>query len=152
MAMRRERPTRDAGFTLVELVMVMLIVGVLAVFALPRLLDLTSWRLRAYGDELQAQMMAMQRLAVAQRRAVQATLSTSGVSFAYVGGATLASLPCPAAATPCLGAAASATFNSGNSGRTATSTGSALTVTLGSGAGAQVWRLEHETGLFRPAP
>ena len=43
------RPRTAAGFTLVELVMVMVIVGVLAIFVLPKALDLTAWRLRAFG-------------------------------------------------------------------------------------------------------
>jgi hypothetical protein len=134
--------------------MVVLIVGALAVFALPRTLDLTMWRLRAYGDELQAQMMAMQRLALSQRRPVVATFTPAGVEFAYVAGGTLASLPCPAAANPCIAEAGtrSVTFNAGNTGRAVTSSGSALPVTVGTGSGARNWQVEAETGLFRTLP
>lgn len=135
--------------------MVLLIIGVLAVFALPRLLDLSQWRLRAYADELQAQAMAMQRLALVQRRPVQATFTPAGVTFAYAGGgATLVNLACPASESPCIAESGtrSATFNAGNTGRTTTSSGAALPVTLGSGSGALAYRLEVETGLFRPAP
>ena len=39
----------QAGFTLIELVMVITIIGVLAVFVVPKALDLTAWRLTAFG-------------------------------------------------------------------------------------------------------
>jgi prepilin-type N-terminal cleavage/methylation domain-containing protein len=144
----------QAGFTLVELVMVLVIVGALAVFALPRMPDLTGWRLLAYGDELRAQLMAMQRLALAQRRPVVATIAPTGVSFAYVAGGALADLPCPPAASPCIAEPGlrSVTFNAGHSGTAVTSTGAALPVTIGQGATLRAWRIEPETGLVHPAP
>jgi prepilin-type N-terminal cleavage/methylation domain-containing protein len=150
------RPDRQParGFTLVELIMVMLIVATLAVFVLPRALDLTMWRLRAFGDELGAQMRSMQRLALAQRRPVVATIDTTGVAFAYVAGAALASVPCPASASPCIAEAGprTVTFNAGNSGRAVTSTGVALAVTVSSGSTSQSYRIEAETGLFSTVP
>ena len=143
-----------AGFTLIELIMVMVIVGVMAVFVLPKALDLTEWRLRAYGDELQVQAMAMQRLALAQRRPVVATIDTTGVQFAYASGGSLLSLPCPASASPCISEAGprTVTFNADNSGRSTTSTGSALALTVSAGSSARTYRVEAETGLFRPFP
>jgi prepilin-type N-terminal cleavage/methylation domain-containing protein len=145
---------RTRGFTLVELVMVLVIVGALAVFALPRALDLTAWRLRAFGDELQAQMLAMQRLALAQRRPVVATIDTTGVSFDYASGGNLVTLPCPATTTPCIAEAGPrrVTFNVANAGAAVTSTGAALPVTVTSGTATQRYSIEPETGLFRPLP
>lgn len=145
---------RDTGFTLVELVMVIVIVGLLALFVMPRALDLTAWRLRAYGDELLAQMLSMQRLALAQRRPVVATITATGVEFAYTAGGTILALPCPATASPCIaeGGSRSVTFNAGNSGQASTSTGTALAVTLASGSSSQAFRLEPQTGLFRRLP
>jgi prepilin-type N-terminal cleavage/methylation domain-containing protein len=145
---------RERGFTLVELVMVLVITGALAVFALPRALDLTAWRLRAFGDELQAQMLAMQRLALAQRRPVVATIDTTGVSFDYGAGGNLVTLSCPAAATPCIAEAGPrrVTFNASNAGAAVTSTGAALPVTVTSGTTTQRYSIETETGLFRPLP
>ncbi len=147
-------PSRQAGFTLVELVMVLVLIGALAVFALPKALDLTLWRLRAFGDELQAQMQAMQRLALAQRRPVVATLNTTGVSFDYVAGGNLVTLACPATVSPCISEAGprTVTFNSANSGRAVTSSGSTLVVTVASGTTSQSYVIEPETGLFRPSP
>ena len=155
-SLRHARPRRSAGFTLIELVMVMVVVGALAVFALPRLLDLTAWRLRAFADELQAQTMAMQRLALAQRRPVAATLTPTGARFDYAGGGTILVLDCPAAASPCIAEAGTrtVTFNAANTGRAVTSTGAALPVTVAVGGGSTALGLviETETGLIRPAP
>lgn len=154
MSARPPRSLAAAGFTLVELVMVLVIIGALAVFALPKALDLTAWRLRAFGDELQAQMQAMQRLSLTQRRPVVATLNTTGVSFDYVAGGNLVTLTCPATASPCITQAGprTVTFNAANSGRAVTSSGSALAVTVSSGSTTQAYTLEAETGLFRPLP
>lgn len=142
------------GFTLVELVMVLVITGALAVFALPRALDLTAWRLRAFGDELQAQMLAMQRLALAQRRPVVATIDTTGARFDYGAGGNLVTLPCPVTESPCIAEAGprSVTFNASNAGRAVTSTGSALPVTVTYGTTTQRFSIEPETGLFRTLP
>jgi prepilin-type N-terminal cleavage/methylation domain-containing protein len=148
------RPRSAGGFTLVELVMVMVVIGALAVFALPRLVDVTALRLRAYADELAAQTMAMQRLALAQRRPVVATIDSTGVEFAYAGGAPLLSLPCPAGTSPCITPAGprTATFNAANSGGTATSTGGALPVTIAGSDVTLAYQIESETGLFRTVP
>lgn len=153
-ARRLSNPRRSAGFTLVELVMVMLIVGILAVYVAPKMLDLTAWRLRAFADELQAQSMAMQRLSLTQRRPVVATITGTGISFAYVGGSTLATVSCPATTTPCIGEGGSrtVTFNSANSGGAVTSSGVALPVTVASGSTSLSYQIEPETGLFRTLP
>jgi len=150
----RTRPLHRAGFTLVELITVMLLIGILAAFVMPRALDLTTWRLRAFGDELGAQMHAMQRLALVQRRPVVATISGSGVAFAYVAGGALVNVDCPPSASPCIAEPGprSVTFNASNSGSAATSTGAALPVTVASGSSSKSFVIETETGLFRHVP
>ncbi len=152
--MNRPPARRVAGFTLIEMVMVMLLIGVLAVFVLPRALDLTMWRLRAYADELQSEAMAMQRLALSQRRPVVATFTPTGASFAYASGGTLSSLPCPVTASPCIAEAGarSVVFNAGHSGRTQTPAGTAMAVTVAAGGTSIGFAIEAETGLFRPLP
>jgi prepilin-type N-terminal cleavage/methylation domain-containing protein len=147
--------TNQAGFTLIELVMTIILVGIVSVFVMPRVLDLTMWRLRAYGDEVVAQTLAMGRMALAQRRAIVASITPTGVSFAYqASGTTIGTVPCPTTITSCIAEAATrtVTFNSGNSGSTVTSTGAAVTVTVSSGTYTQAYQIESETGLIYPTP
>src|SRR5512142_379511 len=107
------------GFTLIELVLVIVIVGTLALFASPRLIDTGSWRVRAYGDQLKIQLHTAQRLALTQRRPITATVPPTGASFDYVSGSNLAALPCPSAIPSCIAESGTRTitFNSGNSGQ-----------------------------------
>lgn len=138
------------GFTLIELIMVIVITGTLAVVALPRMVDTSSWRLRAFSDQLQSQMHTAQRLALTQRRPVIATITPTGASFAYVSGGTLATLPCPSAIPSCIAESGtrSITFNAGNSGQALTSTGSALTITVSGDNYAKAFTIENDTGAL----
>jgi prepilin-type N-terminal cleavage/methylation domain-containing protein len=147
-------PRVDAGFTLIELILVIVITAALAVFALPKAVDTTLWRLRTFGDDLQARHQAMLRLALQQRRPIVATISGSGVSWAYGSGAAINSLPCPATESPCIaeGGSRTVTFNNANSGATATSSGAAMTVTVAYGSYSQAYRIETDTGLIYPTP
>ena len=145
---------RSTGFTLIELILVIVITAALAVFALPKALDTTLWRLRSFGDDLVARHQAMLRLALQQRRPVVETITGTGVSWAYASGGSLGSLPCPAAESPCIaeGGSRTVTFNSGNSGAATTSTSAALTVTVAYGSYSQAYRVETDTGLIYPFP
>ena len=149
-----ESKCRQHGFTLIELILVIVITAALAVFALPQALDTTLWRLRTFGDELQARHQAMLRLALQQRRPIVATITGSGVSWAYGSGGALGSLPCPATESPCIAETAgrTVTFNNANSGATATSAGGAMTVTVAYGSYNQAYRIEADTGLIYPTP
>jgi prepilin-type N-terminal cleavage/methylation domain-containing protein len=150
--MHHRTPRLAAGFTLVELILVIVITAALAVFALPKVLDTTLWRLRAFGDDFAARHQAMLRLALQQRRPIVEAISTTGVSWAYGSGAAISSLPCPATESPCIASGGTVTFNSGNSGTTATSSGAAMTVTVASGSYSQAFRIEADTGLIYPTP
>ncbi|MFG6455928.1 pilus assembly FimT family protein [Roseateles sp. BYS96W] len=145
---------RSTGFTLIELVLVIVITAALAVFALPKVLDTTLWRLRSFGDDLMARHQAMLRLALQQRRPIVATITGTGVSWAYASGTGLGSLSCPAAESPCIaeGGSRTVTFNSGNTGATATSTAASLAITVASGSYSQGYRVEVDTGLIHPVP
>jgi prepilin-type N-terminal cleavage/methylation domain-containing protein len=144
---------RAAGFTLVELVMVIVITALVAVVALPKLMDTGIWRLRAFSDDLISQGLSARRMALTQRRPITATISASGVSFSYASGALLASLSCPSTVPACIAETTvrSVTFNNGNTGSALTSTGAALDITVSNGSGySRVIRVETETGLIRP--
>lgn len=147
-------PRTAAGFTLIELILVIVITAALAVFALPKVLDTTLWRLRSFGDDLRGRHQAMLRLALQQRRPIVETITATGISWAYGSGTAIATLPCPATESPCIaeGGSRTVTFNSGNSGATATSTGAAMTVTVASGSFSQAYRVEADTGLIYPTP
>ncbi|RZJ10697.1 MAG: prepilin-type N-terminal cleavage/methylation domain-containing protein [Rubrivivax sp.] len=147
-------PRTDAGFTLIELILVIVITAALAVFALPKVVDTTLWRLRSFGDDLMSRHHAMLRLSLQQRRPVVATITGTGVSWNYAGGASLGSLPCPATESPCIAESGSrtVTFNSANSGAVATSTAGTLTITVASGTFNQAYRVETDTGLIYPSP
>ncbi|MFZ2540648.1 MAG: GspH/FimT family pseudopilin [Gallionella sp.] len=58
------------GFTLVELIMTMVIVGILAAVVAPRFFDNNVFQSRGFADELQASLRYAQKVAVAQRRVV----------------------------------------------------------------------------------
>lgn len=152
--MRGPGPALARGFTLIELILVIVITAALAVFALPKVLDTTLWRLRSFGDDLMARHQAMLRLALQQRRPIVATFTGSGVSWAYGGGAVIETLPCPVNESPCIaeGGSRTATFNAGNAGAVATSTAGGLTVTVASGSYSQAYRIEADTGLIYPLP
>ncbi len=72
------RTTR--GFTLLELVTVLIIVGLIGAATLPRMLDDDSWTERAYVDELSSALRYTQRVAIASDCHVAITVDSTGYS------------------------------------------------------------------------
>ena len=74
-------PARRAtgGFTLVELIAVLMLVGVLAVVALPRLGGALALKSAAWRDQLKAGLLQGRVLAQGHRRLVCATLATGEI-------------------------------------------------------------------------
>jgi prepilin-type N-terminal cleavage/methylation domain-containing protein len=136
------------GFTLIELIAVLLLVSVLAVVALPRFDGVFAFRDDAWRSSLVAALQHARQTAVAHRRLVCVTLDTSGVSLriaaANPASACTTALPGPDGQSTW--AAASGTATSG----TATSVSPTATIhfqpigrATRDGAGTQVdtWRI-----------
>jgi MSHA pilin protein MshC len=72
---------RARGFTLIELIMVVVMLGVLAVFAAPRLFNSGDFKARGFHDETLALLRFAQKTAIAQRRTVCVALNDTGVTL-----------------------------------------------------------------------
>lgn len=65
------------GFTLVELIMTMVIVGILAVYAAPRFLGSSVFQSRGFSDQIQASLRYAQKVAIAQHRFVCVNIASN---------------------------------------------------------------------------
>ena len=78
---------RTRGFTLVELIAVMVVIGILAVAALPRFFDRNVFEARGFLDETRALLRYAQKTAVAQRRTVCVAFAANGAALTIAGAA-----------------------------------------------------------------
>lgn len=71
------------GFTMVELVLVMLIAGVLAAVAVPRVVDRGAFQSRGGAAEVRAALRYAQKLAMAKNREVCVTIAVNGLTLRF---------------------------------------------------------------------
>lgn len=81
------------GFTLVELIIVMVLMGVLAVVAAPRIFNTSDFYARGFHDETLALLRYAQKTAVAQRRTACVSFLVAAVSTASLRTASAAAVP-----------------------------------------------------------
>lgn len=72
---------RQAGFTLVELITIMVILGIIAAVAVPRFFDSDVFRSRGYADQVQTSLRYAQKIAIAQRRFACAAFTANSVTL-----------------------------------------------------------------------
>lgn len=74
--------SNNHGFTLVELIMIMVIIGVLAIAVIPRFFDRGTFDSKGLYDETMAILRYAQKSAIAQRRTVCVTFTASSAELA----------------------------------------------------------------------
>ncbi len=97
------RAGHQQGFSLIELVMVIVILGVLAVFAAPRIFDSTVFNVQGFHDSTLAYLRFAQKTAIAQRRTVCVTFGANSITLAAAQNAptnVAAATDCSTAVTP----------------------------------------------------
>jgi len=83
------------GFTLIELIMVMVVVGILAVVVVPRFFDADVFRSRGFADQVQATLRYAQKEAIAQHRNVCVAMTASDITLTIANAIpSLATSPC----------------------------------------------------------
>jgi MSHA pilin protein MshC len=146
-----------SGFSLVELLSTLILVGILAVVAIPRLVGVEAYNTRGFSDRVLAGLRYAQKQAIAKRRKVCVSVLATRITFHYasVAGAAAAcdaALAGPGGQSPFVVMAESSgagsvvlapvtTFSFSALGRP--STGQILTV---SGDSVVTIRVESETG------
>jgi MSHA pilin protein MshC len=68
------------GFTLIELVMVLVLIGIIAIFVAPKLGDVTGTKAGSFADKLRADIRYAQNLAMTQNRRARVYFNGTGTA------------------------------------------------------------------------
>jgi MSHA pilin protein MshC len=80
------RASNNRGFTIVELVVVIIILGIISAVAAPRFFDLQDYKEIAFKDELVSALRFAQKRAVASGKKVEVSIDANGFSLRYADG------------------------------------------------------------------
>lgn len=86
-----DRQLNLKGFTLIELVMVMILVGILAVAIIPRFANKSAFDAKGFFDQSINMVRYAQKVAIAQRRDVFVNVSANTICLTYVADAACSS-------------------------------------------------------------
>lgn len=75
------RHARAHGFTMVELIVVMILIGVLAAIGIPRLVGDNTTQAAVFGDQVVSGLRRAQKIATGHRRVVCATVGPRAVTL-----------------------------------------------------------------------
>lgn len=84
--------SKNSGFTLIELVMVILIASILSVFAMAKTGFFGGWQEAGAGQSMSSHLLAAQRLALSNKSPVFVVIATQSIKACYDG----------ACSSPCL--------------------------------------------------
>lgn len=95
---RKVDDRREAGFTMLELVVTIVILGILAAIAIPRFVGRNVFDERGYFDQVRTALRYGQKIAIAKRREVCVTVAAASVALTFN--------PVPGSGAPCAAFAA----------------------------------------------
>lgn len=84
-SMKPKQPSR--GFTLVELIVILIIVGILAVIAIPRFTGVAAFNTQGFTDRVMESLRYAQKQAIAKRRNVCVAFTSTSMTFTYASAA-----------------------------------------------------------------
>lgn len=76
-------PSRPFGFTMVELIVVIVVMGILGAIGIGRLMDRKSLDTRAYADQVKNVLRYAQKIAIAQQRPIYIVSDSDKIAACY---------------------------------------------------------------------